>query len=143
MRWQLRVPKASLLLVVLIGSAQCTLTSPRTSAEPSCRKRSHLPEVRSGPDCKEIESPVLLACVDPDYPPDVRKRRLEGKVVATATLNPDGTLQDFKIVSTPSEVLSGLALDAFRQWRYKPAFCRDLGKPILTYITMTTTFSLH
>jgi TonB family protein len=141
---QLRgVCEAGFLLVALIGSAQCSSTSPKASVEPSCKQRAQPPEVRSGPGCKEVESPVLLECVDPDYPPDVRKDRLSGKVVATATLYPDARLGGVTVVSSPSEVLSKLALEAFRQWRYKPAFCRDLGKPIEVTITMTTTFSLH
>ncbi len=144
MRRKLRsVCEAGLLVVTLIGSAQCSSNSAKTSVEPSCKKHAQSPEVRSGPDCKEAESPVLLECVDPDYPPDVRKNRLSGKVVATATLYPDARLGGVTVVSSPSEVLSKLALEAFRQWRYKPAFCRDLGKPIEVTITMTTTFSLH
>jgi len=133
----------AVLGVTLLGLGQCVSNTPTAGLQPSCMKRAHPPEVRSGKDCKEIESPVLLACVDPGYPSYVRKQQLEGKVVAEAALSPDGTLQNIKITSSPSDVLSQLALDAFRQWSYKAAFCRDMGKPIQTYVTMTTTFSLH
>jgi TonB family protein len=127
----------------LIWSAKCSSATPQAGAEPNCKKKVSPPEVREGRDCKEVESPVLLDCVDPDYPRDVRKGRLEGKVVAQAILTADGNLEGIRIVSSPSEVLSNLAVSAFRRWHYKPAFCRDAGKQVQTYITMTTTFGLR
>ena len=144
MRQQMRgALEAGLLLCALILSAECSSVSPQASVEPSCKKRAQPPEVRAGAQCKDIESPVLIDCVDPNYPPDVRKQRLEGKVVAKAALTPDATLEDLRIVSSPSTVLSNLALEAFRQWRYKPAFCRELGKSIRVSVTMTATFNLR
>jgi TonB family protein len=101
------------------------------------------PEVRAGKDCKEVEAPVLLDCVEPGYPTDVRKARLEGKVVAVAVLTPDGNLEGIRVSSSPSETLSNVALKAFGQWHYKPAFCRDTGQPVQVHVTMTTTFSLR
>lgn len=143
MRQDLRTKLLSCLLVgSLLWSAKCSSATPPVSVVPNCMK-PRPSEVTAGKDCKEIEAPVLLDCVDPEYPADVRKEKLEGKVVARAVLTADANLEGMKIVSSPSEALSGLAVDAFRQWRYKPAFCRDSGKPVQAYITMTTTFSLH
>jgi protein TonB len=104
---------------------------------------SAVQEPMAGGGCKSIEAPKLLRSVEPDYPEEIRKQGVKGKVVAEAVLTPDGALEDIRIVSSPSEALSQLALKAFSQWRYKAAFCRNWGKPIRVYITMTAAFNLH
>ncbi len=62
--------------------------------------------------------------------------------MAEAVLTPQATLDSVRVVSSPSDALSALALKAFSQWRYKPAVCRDSGEQIRVYITMTTIFKL-
>jgi TonB family protein len=81
--------------------------------------------------------------VESDYPAYLRRQGIEGTVVAECALTPDGTLEDIKIFSSSSAELSELAIKVFGKWCYKPAFCKDWGKPIRVYITMTTTFALH
>ena len=134
----------ALMCTVLFVPVACSSVPSQSAAQPECLKgAARPPEVRAGPNCKEIEAPVLLDCVEPAYPADIRRQRLQGKVVARAELTPDATLTDIRVVESPSAALSSLALEAFRQWRYKPAFCRDVGKPVRTYITMTTAFRLN
>jgi protein TonB len=123
----------------LIWSANCSSAPVTSAAEPSSAPVT----AAGGPKCNQVEAPTLIHRVEPDYPKDVRKRRLEGKVLVEAILTVDGTLVDFKVVSSPSKTLTRLAIEAFRQRRYKPAFCKDWGKPIRVYVTITTTFKLH
>ncbi len=134
--------QTGLLIGSLVWSADCSSAPvpvprrPGDSSTASSTSTSELP-------CKDIEAPTLIRRVVPDYPAYLRRQGIEGEVVAQGVLNPDATFEDIKIVSSPSEALSELAVKAFRKWRYKAAFCRDWGKPIRVYITMTLTFALH
>jgi protein TonB len=89
-----------------------------------------------------LEAPTLIRRVEPEYPAQVRKERTHGEVKIRAVIAADGTVSDISIASSPSEILSRLAVEAVSQWRYKPAYCRDLAKPVRVYLTVTVTFSL-
>jgi TonB family protein len=97
-------------------------------------------KVEAQQPCKNVNAPTLIYHVDPEYPEAARKKRLEGKVVLEAILTADGNVEDIKVLSSPSETLTRVAIQAFSRWRYKPASCE--GKPIRVYLTTTTTFSL-
>ncbi len=55
-------------------------------------------------------------------PPDRVLRRLQGdaEVVVHFTVNPDGSVTDASVQSSSDEALDPIALDAVRQWRYRP-----------------------
>jgi TonB family protein len=92
--------------------------------------------------CENITKPKLIYGVTPIYSESARRFRVEGEVVAEGIIGLVGTVSDIRVLSSPSNVLTHLALEAFSQWRYVPAFCGDLGAPIRVYVIMTATFSL-
>ncbi len=92
--------------------------------------------------CENIKKPKLIHGVEPRYSESARRSRVEGEVVAEGIIGLDGTVSDIRVLSSSSKVLTELALEAFSQWRYSPAFCDDLAKLIRVYVTMTMTFSL-
>lgn len=56
----------------------------------------------------------------PQYPRLAAKMRVEGRVKLNATVEPDGTVSDVKVVSgTP--LLAGAASQAVKEWKYEPA----------------------
>jgi TonB family protein len=63
-----------------------------------------------------------------------------GEVRLRATVRVDGSVRDVEVVSStrPGAGLEQAALDAVRQWRYKPA-TRD-GQPVDARLTITMTF---
>jgi len=67
---------------------------------------------------------------------------MNGKVVTECIIGLDGTISDVVVRESPSQVLSDLAVQAIRQWRYTPAYCKKLGEPIRVYLVVTVTFSL-
>ena len=137
---------SGLVVATLFLALDCSTIPPPSKSvhPPACMTGDHISgKVQATTACTEMEAPTLIDCVDPDYPKDIRRRHLQGKVVASARLTADGVLEDFKIESSPWPELSQLALDAFRQWRYKPALCRDTGKTIPVRITTTLTFTLN
>jgi len=93
--------------------------------------------------CDNLEPPVVIHRVEPKYPEYVRKQRWEGEVVLSAILGTDGRVSDITVRSSPGKPLSDLAVEALSQWRYKPAYCKDLEKPIRVYLNVTSRFRLN
>ncbi|MGB7643454.1 MAG: TonB family protein, partial [Terriglobales bacterium] len=61
----------------------------------------------------------LIRRVPPIYPPQAKSLRMEGKVVLDATVTEDGSVRDLRVVQG-QPVFVEAAVDAVKQWRYKP-----------------------
>jgi TonB family protein len=81
----------------------------------------------------------LLTRVNPKYPPEAKKAGIQGKVILDAVIGKTGDVESLKVVSGPSE-LQQSALDAVRQWTYKPVLWN--GAPIEVETTINVTYSL-
>jgi protein TonB len=78
--------------------------------------------------------------VKPVYPAASRAAGIEGNVLISATIDKFGTVVNPKVVSKVDPDLAAAALDAVRQWRYKPALLNGQPMDIITVITVN--FSL-
>lgn len=88
----------------------------------------------------EIKAPRLLKRMEPVYPEDARKARVEGVVILEATTDIYGRVQSIKVLrSIP--MLDQAAMDAVRQWVYEPMIIN--GKPRGMIFTTTVTFVLE
>ena len=92
--------------------------------------------------CDSLVPPELISRVDPAYPSAVRQQRLKGTVVMKCIIDSAGAVSDVVVSESPSQVLSDLAVPAVRQWRYKPAYCKDQEVPVSVYLSVTVTFGL-
>jgi TonB family protein len=81
-----------------------------------------------------------LNFIPPIYPQAAKEAKLEGSVVLHALIAKDGTIQELTVVSGPKE-LQDSALDAVKQWTYKPYLLN--GEPIAVETTITVTYSLQ
>lgn len=81
----------------------------------------------------------LLTKVTPKYPPDAKKARIQGKVVLEAIIGKTGQVENLKVISGPKE-LQQSALDAVRQWTYKPVMMN--GEPVEVRTTINVNYSL-
>ena len=77
--------------------------------------------------------------VKPSYPSQALKMRLEGPVLLQAVITENGTVQDLKVVRG-QPILARAAVDAVRQWRYRPY--RLNGKPVRMQTEITIDFKL-
>ena len=75
----------------------------------------------------------LISRVDPVYP----DTDAEGSVVLHAIIAPDGTVQQLAVISGPPP-LQQAAVDAVRQWVYKPYLLN--GEPTAVDTTITVNF---
>ena len=82
---------------------------------------------------------MLISRVEPTYPPLARQARIQGVVVLTAIISKDGNIQNLQLLSG-HPMLAPAAIDAVKQWRYKPFLLA--GQPVEVETTVTVTFHL-
>lgn len=96
------------------------------------------------PGVEGVTSPVRLeeSAVKPAYPEIARVARVEGRVIVQAVILKDGSVSDVEILSCnrPNMGFEESAIEAVRQWRYKPAM--QGSKPVDVYFTVVVEFDL-
>src|SRR4030095_13743179 len=68
----------------------------------------------------DVTSPSLLVKVEPSYSPEAHFASYRGTVVCSVEIVPDGTAQNIRIVKGAGLGLDEKAIEAIRQWRFKP-----------------------
>jgi protein TonB len=81
----------------------------------------------------------LVYDVSPKYPPEAGRARIEGMVVLLAVIGKDGTVKDVRVKSG-LPVLAQAAIEAVKQWRYRPYFLN--GEPVEVDSQITINFTL-
>jgi periplasmic protein TonB len=81
----------------------------------------------------------LIRDITPQYPPEAGRARLEGMVVLLAVIGTDGSVKDVRVESG-LPILAQAAMDAVKQWRYKP-YLVD-GEPVEVDSRITINFTL-
>ncbi len=82
---------------------------------------------------------VLSHPVDPNYPLLAREMKVQGSVILDAYIGRDGNIQALKIVSGPT-ILATAAMEAVRQWRFKPYL--QAGQAVETEARITVNFTI-
>ena len=82
---------------------------------------------------------VLSHPVDPNYPLLAREMKVQGSVILDAFIGRDGSIQALKIVSGPT-ILANAAMEAVRQWRFKPYL--QAGQAVETEARITVNFTI-
>ena len=82
-----------------------------------------------------LDPAMLTHRVEPVYPALAKATRRSGKVELHALIATDGTVQSLQVVSG-DPLLVRSALDAVREWRYKPTYLNGQAMEVDTYITV-------
>jgi len=83
---------------------------------------------------------LLIHRVEPIYPFLAQQARIQGAVVLTAIIDKDGNVQHLQLVNG-HPLLAPAAIQAVKQWRYKPFLLN--GQPLEVETTVTVDFHLH
>jgi periplasmic protein TonB len=86
-----------------------------------------------------VSQGLLIRKVQPNYPPLARQARIQGNVVLQAEISKDGSIENLRLVSG-HPMLAPAAIEAVKQWRYKPYFLN--GEPVEVETQVTVIFSL-
>ena len=78
--------------------------------------------------------------VNPTYPQMAKIARVQGPVVLAAVIGKDGTIQNLHVLSTASPLLNQAAIDAVKEWRYRPYILN--GEPVEVDTQITVNFTL-
>ncbi len=86
-----------------------------------------------------VTAASLINRVNPVYPPLARQTRVSGTVRLHAIISKEGSVQQLEVLSG-HPLLVQSALDAVRQWRYRPTLLN--GEPVEVDTTIDVIFSL-
>ncbi len=109
---------------------------------------SPFPSIRVPPEMKSqiskqgasLQMGQLISRVEPVYPEDAERQRIEGVVKLHMIIDRDGKIQDVDKMTGPP-LLVAAAANAVRQWRYKPTSLG--GQPVEAGVDVTVTFRLQ
>jgi TonB family protein len=90
-------------------------------------------------DAEEMQQ-RLEHSVAPVYPEVARKAGIEGDVVLRISVSEDGRVTELTVLDGPP-VLARAAVNAVRQWQYRPVIVS--GRPAAVVTTLVVSFRLH
>jgi protein TonB len=82
-----------------------------------------------------VQAALLIHRIEPEYPALARQARVEGTVELHAVIARDGTIEFLEALNG-HPLLVKAALDAVRQWRYRPTMLGTEAVEVDTYITV-------
>ena len=101
------------------------------------------------PQAQDAEGPISIsggevaanrqAFVQPIYPAEAKAKRISGAVVLHALISKEGAITKLEAISGPDE-LRASAIDAVRQWTYRPYLVK--GQPTEVDTTITVNYHL-
>jgi protein TonB len=86
-----------------------------------------------------VTSGLLLRRVNPTYPPLARTARIQGRVLLQAQISKSGDIQNLQVISGHPMLIQS-ALDAVKQWKYRPYLLN--GEAVEVDTTIEVNFTL-
>jgi len=86
-----------------------------------------------------VSQGLLIKKVQPNYPPNALRMHVEGAVLLLATIGKSGNITAVKTLNG-EPTLARAALDAVKQWKYKPYYLN--GEPVEIQTQITVNFKL-
>lgn len=120
----------------VIGGIISASSSP--AAAPTLSKP--VPAVQRRRISQGVTQGLLIFRIEPTYPPLAQQARIQGVVVMTAFIDKGGNVQRLQVVSG-HPLLAHAAIEAVKQWRYKPFVLN--GQPLEVETTVTVNFHLR
>lgn len=101
----------------------------------------------SGSDKEEVfsignldQSPRVVFQPAPQYPPELKKKKIQGTVYVLFIVDQDGKARDPKIQKTDNPAFDTPAMNAVKKWRFEPG--KVAGRAVQFRMRVPITFSL-
>jgi TonB family protein len=94
------------------------------------------PKVRVGGNVAQAN---LISQPKPAYPADAKRDRIQGTVTLEVEIAEDGTVRDITSAQGPQELIQS-AVDAVKQWVYRPTLLN--GQPVAVVTTIDVRYTL-
>lgn len=98
-----------------------------------------VPAVRP-PRISHVMEGNLIHRVQPEYPALAVHARVQGTVVLRAVIDREGIIQNLQVISGPP-LLVPAAINAVRQWRYRPYYLNEQAVEVETQVTVNFSLS--
>jgi TonB family protein len=98
-------------------------------------------ELKESTDKGLITAPVATTKVDPAYPPEVLRDKVEGTVTLYAVIRADGTVDDIKVLDSLDSRLDQNAVRALAHWRFRPG--TKNGEPVALEAVVQIPFRMR
>jgi periplasmic protein TonB len=82
---------------------------------------------------------LLIKRIQPTYPPLARQARIQGTVLLQAEISKTGDIQNLRLISG-HPMLAPAAIEAVKQWKYRPYILN--GEPVDVETQITVNFTL-
>ena len=115
-----------------------TASSGNQGTNPSSQKNVPADVMRVGDG---VSAPVLTYSVDPKYSVKARRAKYQGICVVALIVNKKGNPQDVHVVRKLGMGLDEKAVEAVRQYRFKPAYYK--GHPVPVQINVEVNFKVY
>ena len=100
----------------------------------------HFAELKPSEDKVALSAPVATMKVDPAYPPDVLRDKVEGTVTLYAVIRADGSVDDIKVLDSLDSRLDETAVRALSRWRFRPG--TKNGEPVALEAVVEVPFRM-
>ncbi len=88
-----------------------------------------------------VQPPTIVKRVEPRYPEIARRTGIQGMVILEAIIDRTGRVRDVKVVRSLNTLCDEAAIEAVRQWEFKPGTQNDI--PIDVIMNLTVQFTLR
>lgn len=89
-----------------------------------------------------VSTGLLITKVQPQYPDDAKQARIQGQVILKALIDKNGDVEELTLVSG-HPMLAPAAIEAVKQWKYKPYLLNDQPVKVETLVTVSFQLSGH
>lgn len=86
-----------------------------------------------------VSQGLLESKVNPEYPPDAREQHIQGVVLLQVKIDTEGNVVQVELISG-HPLLAPAAMDAVRQWKYRPYLLN--GTPVMVETQVQVNFTL-
>ena len=116
------------------------VTVPKPPPQPAAAKPAKAADTAPLKVSSGVQEAKLLRRIVPIYPQIAITARIQGTVHLVGVIAKDGTIRELQVIDG-SPMLVKAALDAVRQWVYKPTLLS--GEPVEVIAPITVTFTLN
>jgi len=100
------------------------------------------PEASAESASETVVPPEVGHNPPPEYPPEARRRRIEGRVLLEAEISEDGIPERVRIAESSGHAeLDGAAAEAVGRWRFRPA--RRGGRAVAWTVRVPVRFRIR
>lgn len=85
---------------------------------------------------------MLISKIEPEYPKIALAAHVTGAVLLHAVISKEGTITELQLING-SPLLTAAAINAVKQWRYRPYLLNGEPVEVETYVTVTFQISMN